>query len=213
MTSSWSFTALQWRHNGRDSVSNHQPHDCLLNRLFRRRSKKTPKFRVTGLCAGNSPVTGEFPAQTASNAENVFIWWCRHGTPQTFCILLTLVMFYCLSTVDLILKHAMDWSSPNIVTSTTGTQYLALTADIWGCFFIQWLFIHYTYALALLWNIDTYSSTLKRRGGLGFSKAISSDFFIINKPTRIYRFTGFALYCKIARALTLKFTYMWCQEW
>ena len=41
-------TALQWRHNGRDSVSNHQPHDCLLNRLFRRRSKKTPKLRFTG---------------------------------------------------------------------------------------------------------------------------------------------------------------------
>ena len=47
--------ALRWRHNGRDSVSNHQPHDCLLNRLFRRRSKKTSKLRVTGLCAGNSP--------------------------------------------------------------------------------------------------------------------------------------------------------------
>ena len=78
----------------------------------------------------------------------------------------------------------MYWSSPNIVTSTTGTQYLALTADIWGCFFIPWLFIHYTYALALLWNINTYSSTLKIRGGRGFSKAISSDFFIINKPTR-----------------------------
>ena len=31
---------LQWRHNWRDSVSNHQPRDCLLNRLFRRRSKK-----------------------------------------------------------------------------------------------------------------------------------------------------------------------------
>ena len=29
---------LRWRHNGLDSVSNHQPHDCLLNRLFRRRS-------------------------------------------------------------------------------------------------------------------------------------------------------------------------------
>ena len=28
-------TPLQWRHNGRDGVSNHQPHDCLLNRLFR----------------------------------------------------------------------------------------------------------------------------------------------------------------------------------
>ena len=47
--------ALQWRHNGRDSVSNHQPHDCLLNRLFRRRSKKASKLRVSGLCAGISP--------------------------------------------------------------------------------------------------------------------------------------------------------------
>ena len=49
----------------------HQPNDCLLNRLFRRRSKKKSKLRVTGLCAGNSPVTGEFPAQRASDAENV----------------------------------------------------------------------------------------------------------------------------------------------
>ena len=30
------------------------------------------------ICAGNSPVTGEFPAQMASNAENVSIWWCHH---------------------------------------------------------------------------------------------------------------------------------------
>ena len=70
---------LHWRHNGRDSVSNHQPHDCLLNRLFRRRSKKTSKIRVTGLCEGNSPGTGEFPAQMASNAENGSIWWRHHG--------------------------------------------------------------------------------------------------------------------------------------
>ena len=70
--------SLLWRHNGRGSVSNHQPHDCLLNRLFRRRSKKTSKLRVTGLCAGTSPVTGEFPAQMASNAENVSIWWRHH---------------------------------------------------------------------------------------------------------------------------------------
>ena len=60
-------------------ISNHQPHDCLPNRLFMRRSKKTSKLRVTGLCAGNSPVTGEFPAQTASNAENVSIWWRHHA--------------------------------------------------------------------------------------------------------------------------------------
>ena len=68
---------LQWRHNGHDSVSNHQPHDCLLNRLFRLRSKKTLKLRVTGLCAGKSSETCEFPAQMASNAENVSVWW-RH---------------------------------------------------------------------------------------------------------------------------------------
>ena len=71
---------LQWRHNERDSVSNHQPHDCLLNRLFRRRSKKTSKLRVTGLCAGNSPGT----AQMASYAENVSIWWRHHARRQTF---------------------------------------------------------------------------------------------------------------------------------
>ena len=69
---------LRWRHNGHDSVSNHQPHHCLLNRLFGRRSKKTSKLRVTGLCVGNSPGTGEFPAQMASNAENVSIWWRHH---------------------------------------------------------------------------------------------------------------------------------------
>ena len=69
---------LQWRHNERDGVSNHQPHECLLNCLFGRRSKKASKLRATGHCAGNSPATGEFPAQRASNAENVSIWWRHH---------------------------------------------------------------------------------------------------------------------------------------
>ena len=70
--------SLQWRHNETDGVSNHQPRDCLLNSLFMHRSKKTSKLRVIGLCAGNSPVTGEFPAQRANNAENVSIWWRHH---------------------------------------------------------------------------------------------------------------------------------------
>ena len=71
--------ALQWRHNEHGGVSNHQPHDCLPNRLFERRSKKTSKLRVTGLCEGNSPETGEFPAQRTSNAKNVSIWWRHHN--------------------------------------------------------------------------------------------------------------------------------------
>ena len=74
-----------------DSVSNHQLHDCLLSRIFRRRSKKTSKLHVTGLCAGNSPLTGEFPAQMHSNSENVSIWWRHH--------------------VALILLHGQPWHS------------------------------------------------------------------------------------------------------
>ena len=72
------FTTLQWRHNERDGVSNHQPHDCLLNRLFGGRSKKISKLHVSFLCEGNSPVTGEFPVQMASNAGNVSISWRHH---------------------------------------------------------------------------------------------------------------------------------------
>ena len=64
-------------------VSNHQPLDCLLNRLFSGRSKKTSKLCVTGLCVGDSPVTGEFPAQMVSNAVNVFIGWRHHGILTT----------------------------------------------------------------------------------------------------------------------------------
>ena len=75
-------STLLWRHNGRDGVSNHQPYDCLLNRLFRHRSKNISKLRITGPYAANPPVTDEFLAQMARNAENVSIWW-RHHEKQT----------------------------------------------------------------------------------------------------------------------------------
>ena len=70
-----SLNSLRWRHNGHDGVSNHQPHHCLLNRLFGCRWTKTSKLRVTGLCAGNSPVNSPhkwpftrkmFPLMTSS---------------------------------------------------------------------------------------------------------------------------------------------------
>ena len=64
------FIPLQWCHNKRDGVWNHRRLGCLLNRLFRRRPKKTSKLHATGLCEGNSPVTSEFP--------HVFIWWHHH---------------------------------------------------------------------------------------------------------------------------------------
>ena len=74
------YPTSQWRHNERDGVSNHQLRDCLPNHLFKRRSKKTSMLHVTGLCEGNSPVIGEFPAQRANNAENVSTWWRHRAT-------------------------------------------------------------------------------------------------------------------------------------
>ena len=71
-------SVLQWRHNERDRVSTHRRLDCLLNRLFRRRSKKT--VCVIGIYEGNPPMTGWFPSQRASDAENVSIWWCHPGS-------------------------------------------------------------------------------------------------------------------------------------
>ena len=79
----WNFRSfrklLQWRHDGeRDRVSIHRPLDCLFNRLFGGRSKKTPKLRVTGLCEENPTVTAEFPLQMTSDAK-MFSFWCHHG--------------------------------------------------------------------------------------------------------------------------------------
>ena len=79
---------LHWRHNERDCDSNHWHLNCLRSRLSMRRSKKTSKLNVTGLCEGNSPVTGEFPAQKASNAKNASILWLKslgfpcNGSPR-----------------------------------------------------------------------------------------------------------------------------------
>ena len=90
------FVALQWRHNERDGVSNHQPRDCLLNRLFRYRSKKTPKLRVTGLCEKNSPVTGDFPTQKPVTRKmfpcddvimNDVLQWIRAGIYSLCCVI------------------------------------------------------------------------------------------------------------------------------
>ena len=109
------YQSLQWRHNDLDGISNHQSHDFLLKRLFRRRSKKASKLRVTGLCEGNSPVTGEFPAQRASNAENVSIWWRHHGRP----------LLAKLSTIQKhFLKILNDYESENLDLLTNCHMYI-----------------------------------------------------------------------------------------
>ena len=108
---------LQWHNNGCDSVSIHQLRECWLSRLIRRRSKKTSKFRVTGLCAGNSPETGEFPAQRASNAENVSIWWGHHAHWPFPCIAPILCAF--LREKD---KNGYSWAFLNLNTLQVHSQ-------------------------------------------------------------------------------------------
>ena len=113
-------TTLQWRHNGLDDVSDHQPHDCSLNRLFRRRSKKMSKLRETGLCAGNSPVTGEFLVQRAIKAENFSIWWRHHA-----------------QTSALIMSEAMEAERPQSFLVLHKQKYICgaitLTFMPWSC--------------------------------------------------------------------------------
>ena len=77
-----SYIPLQWCHNERNGVPNHRRLACLINSFFRHRSAKASNLRVTGLYEGNSPVTGKFRVQRASNTENVFIWCRHHASPH-----------------------------------------------------------------------------------------------------------------------------------
>ena len=139
---------LQWRHNGRDSVSNHQPHDCLLNRLFRRISKKTSKLRVTGLCAVNPmnsphkwPVTRKmFPF------DDVIMIWHWSGSPAGIIPnseRLTWLLFFstnsrkimnrfprveksCVSTQHGLVFSSKNWHEPKLISSDLILSHLIL---------------------------------------------------------------------------------------
>ena len=72
----------QWRRNERDGVSNHQPHDCLLKRLFRRKSKKRSKLCVTGLVRGIHRWPVNFPHKRPTTRkmfpfDDVIMHWLR----------------------------------------------------------------------------------------------------------------------------------------
>ena len=76
------WNSLRWRHNEHNGVSNHQPHDFLLNLFFKAQIKENFKVpRHWPLSEGNSSVTGEFHAQRASSADNISIWWRYHVFP------------------------------------------------------------------------------------------------------------------------------------
>ena len=122
-------TTLQWRHNGSGCVSNHQRLNCLLNCWFRRRSKKTSKLRVTGLCAGNSPVPDESPHKRASNAEKVSsIWWRHHVHLVAIFVNCTLRDLFTAAQIHAILMRPVAWTStfeyPNTTKTTTQVKHV-----------------------------------------------------------------------------------------
>ena len=136
------WSSLQWRHNGCDGVSNHQPHHCLLNRLFRCRSKKTSKLRVTGLCVGNSPVAGELSAQMASNAE-----MCPFDD-VIICMLWILVSIILELTCQLILTypatHFISWQYRSVLLSRRikhpARNYGNYEKAIFNIIFLEWIY-------------------------------------------------------------------------
>ena len=79
-------SSLLWCNNGRDGISNHQPHDCLLNQSFRRGSKKTSKLIKV---PRQWPLCGEFtgdrwiPRTNGQWRGNYSIWW-RHHLPHLY---------------------------------------------------------------------------------------------------------------------------------
>ena len=150
---------LQYRHNERDGVSNNRCLDCSLDLLFRRRSKKTSKLRVTALCEGNSPVTGEFPAQRTSNAENISIWWRNHGQRVLPCLSqLSLSVSECCWKRALTIgtncwSHFYSWMIP---LPPLICYFVISSSDMKQCYAIK-----NSYILAKFWNKKTDINLVK----------------------------------------------------
>ena len=122
--------------------------------VYTSRSRKTSKLRITGLCEGNSPVTGEFPAQMASNAENVFhlimsswkinvsisstfwhfcycdiIWWTKQYV-KSFIYFEEIKSDFCINSCG------CWWPSPVEDMSSVGTVMTECAMEVYG---MAWL--------------------------------------------------------------------------
>ena len=132
-------TTLQWRHNERDGVSNHRRYDSLLNRLFRHRSKKTPKLRITGLCEGNSPVTDDFPHKGLVTRkmfpfDDIFMGARQTSTVCRFTVTAVCLFFFNVNIGNRakirINVHAMRWDCLNC-SLLFNHSYRATVLRIW----------------------------------------------------------------------------------
>ena len=93
----WPANSLQWRHNGRDGVSNYQSHDCLLNRLFKAQKKKNQSSASLAFVRGihrwplNSPHKGPIARKMFPFDDVIMSWW-RHGTHIIFLHLSNMIL-------------------------------------------------------------------------------------------------------------------------
>ena len=96
--------SLQRCHNERDSFSNHQRLNGLLNRLFRRRSKETSKLRVTGLCGGihRSPHKGPVTRKMFPLDDVIMYFFSRNYFVMNYKIM-------CLETKYKIVSYSQDY--------------------------------------------------------------------------------------------------------
>ena len=116
--------ALHWRHNERDGISNHQPHDCLLNHLFRRKSKKKSKLTSLAFVRGihwwvmNSPQKGPvtrkmFPFDDIIMVKCVLIQSSNHNqqcitNQSSVCILNFICYFMTLRPFEILSQHMVQ---------------------------------------------------------------------------------------------------------
>ena len=115
-------------------VSNHQPHHCLLNRSFRRSSKKTSKLRVIGLCARNSPVTGEFPKWPVTQKLFPFGVVIRVAMVAAATIVLIMIMAAAdgerISIFPLVIKPALSDFLHQIYSLSKELRSIVITVDV-----------------------------------------------------------------------------------
>ena len=139
---------LLWRHNERTGVTNHQCLPCWLKCFIRHISKKTWKLRVTGLCEGNSPMTGEFLTQRASNAENVSIWWRHLGKSSSLLVLsdshlcserpLSVALVWCIyTTTAKKVKSNRTWTHVRAIAYWVFTECFMCNMGKWPYLFVN----------------------------------------------------------------------------
>ena len=119
---------LEWRHNGRDSVSNHQSHDLLTQPYIQTQIKESIK------APRQWPLCGEFPAHMASNVENIFIWWRHHELRTAHLVILANLIEY---SYQIILWVSVNPLCPNgdcFVVNALACYKLIETSLIDMCF-------------------------------------------------------------------------------